>query len=253
MQSYTFKSEFTTNFEYIKAKTSETHKLTIIYLHGLCSDPWGRKPESLKSYCEQHNLGFLRYELVGHGSDSAHYAQADLNIWRDQLLEVIDDIVQGDILLVGMSVGGWLALLAGVLRPQRIKAILGISAAPDFANILYDQYMTAEQKIELKTTGQVGFATKDFTYIFTQGLFASAQENCLLQAPIPIDCPVHLLQGMQDANYPWQNTPQIAQLLTSRQVMVKLLKDSSHRMQQPGDVAEMFRSLDSLLSSPQIV
>lgn len=247
MQSHKFKSNFTTNFEYSQVKSSETHKISVIYVHGLCSDPWGRKPESIKTFCKQHNLDFLRFELAGHGSDSANYEQGDLNIWREQLLEMIDDVVKGDILLIGMSVGGWMALLAGVARPQRVKAIIGISAAPDFASILYDEYMTSAQKEELEANGKVGFSTRDFTYVFTKRLFETARENALLNAPIPINCPVHLLQGMKDANFPWEKTLEIAQKITSGKVTVKLLKSSSHRMQEPNDIAEMFKSIETLI------
>lgn len=121
MPAHTFCSEFTTNFEYIKPNSPKTHSFTVVYLHGLCSDPWGRKPESIKAFCAGHGLGFMRFELAGHGSDSANYEKADLNVWKSQLLEVIDNMVAEPVLLIGMSVGGWLALLGGIERPEKVR------------------------------------------------------------------------------------------------------------------------------------
>lgn len=247
MPSHTFKNEFTTNFEYIKANSSETHKFTVVYLHGLCSDPWGKKPESIKSFCASHNLGFMRFELAGHGSDSPNYEWADINIWKEQVLEAIDEMVEGPVLLIGMSVSGWLALLAGEARPQRVVGIIGISAAPDFTAILYHDFMAPQQRQELETRGKISFATKDFAYTFTLRLIASGNQNLLLNRPIALHCPVHLLQGMQDACYPWQKTLEIAEKISHDNVTVKLLKNAGHRMQQPQDIAEMFKSIESFL------
>ena len=142
MPVHTFKSRFTTNFEYIKANSAKTNNFTVLYLHGLCSNPWGRKPESIKSFCIEKGLGFARFEMAGHGSDVENYAKSDINVWKSQMLEMIDDIISEPVLLVGMSVGGWLALLGGVLRPRRVVGIVGISAAPDFTIGLEEEYMS---------------------------------------------------------------------------------------------------------------
>lgn len=220
-------------------------------MHGLYSDPWGRKPESVKSYCQEHGLDFFRYELIGHGSDSDHYEQSDMNIWKAQALEVIDEIVSGDVLLIGMSVSGWLALICGVERPTRVKGIVGISAAPDFTVMFEDEYLTDAQRDDLEKHGRTEVATKDFTYIFTQRLLDTGRENRMLDKEIPLNCPVHLLQGQKDACYPWRKTLAIAERITRDDVTVKLLKNASHRMQQPEDIAEMFRSLDALAAEYQ--
>ena len=90
MQNRKFKTNFTTKFEYSQAKSLSTHKISVIYIHGLFSDCWGRKPESVKEWCKARGIGFFRYELAGHGSDSARYEEADMAVWKAQILEVID-------------------------------------------------------------------------------------------------------------------------------------------------------------------
>ena len=198
MQNHKFKTDFTTKIDYSQAKSLSTHKISVIYTHGLFSDCWGRKPESVKEWCEKHNIGFFRYELAGHGSDSARYEEADMLIWKAQLLEIIDDIVDGKVILIGSSIGGWLSLLAAIERPERVQGIVGLAAAPDFTRDLEEYVFTPQQRQDMERNGRLEFSTKDFTYLFTKQMFDTARPMCLLGKEIPIDCPVHLLQGMKD-------------------------------------------------------
>ena len=247
MPAYTFKNRFTTNFEYIKSNSPKTHSFTIIYSHGLCSAPWGLKPETIKNFCCEHGLGFLRYEMAGHGSDISNYEKTNINIWKEQLLELIDDIVEGDILLVGTSMGGWLSLLGAELRPNRVVGVVGISSAPDFTIGLEDYYLTDEQKQTIAQTGKVEFITNDFTYIFTDKLLKSGRDNQMLNRQIDIKCPVHLLQGMKDSAYPWKYSLQIVECLGGNNVTLKLIKNANHRMQEPDDLKEICASIASFL------
>lgn len=247
MPAHTFKSRFTTNFEYIKANSAKTNNFTVLYLHGLCSNPWGRKPESIKSYCLEKGLGFARFELAGHGSDIENYAKSDINVWKSQMLEMIDDIISEPVLLVGMSVGGWLALLGGILRPRRVVGIVGISAAPDFTIGLEEEYMSAAQKQELQEKGQIFFHTDDYDYLFTKGLLDSGRENRLLDKEIKLSCPVQLIQGIKDAAYPWKYSLEIVKQISHDNVVLKLRKGSSHRMQEDGDIAEILNSIEFFL------
>jgi len=247
MPAHTFKNNFTTNFEYIKANLPKTHSFTIIYTHGLCSAPWGLKPEAIKSLCLEHGLGFLRYEMAGHGSDITNYEKTNINIWKEQLLELIDDMVVGPILLVGTSMGGWLSLLAAELRPERIIGVVGISSAPDFTVGLENFYLSTQQKQEIQDKGRIEFVTGDFTYIFTSALLQSGRENQMLNRKINIKCPVHLLQGMKDAAYPWKYSLQIVDCLGGDNVTLKLLKNANHRMQEPEDLKEICHSVMSFI------
>ena len=247
MPTYTFRNNFTTNFEYIKANSPKTNNFTIVYTHGLCSAPWGLKPEAIKSFCIKHGIGFFRYEMAGHGSDIINYEKTDINIWKEQLLEIIDDIVNEDILLVGTSMGGWLSLLGAELRPERIIGVIGISSAPDFTIGLENSYLSDMQKQELKEKGKLEFQTNDFTYIFTSALLDSGRENQMLNRKININCPVHLLQGMNDAAYPWKYSLQIVECLGSKDVTLKLIKNANHRMQEPSDLREICQSIETFM------
>lgn len=247
MQNRKFKTNFTTKFEYSQAKSLPTHKISVIYIHGLFSDCWGRKPESVKEWCEARGIGFFRYELAGHGSDSARYEEADMAVWKAQILEVIDEMVDGPVVLVGSSIGGWLSLLAAAERPDRVRGVVGLAAAPDFTKDLEQYIFTPEQKQTMAQTGRLEFATKDFSYTFTKKMFDTAREMCLLGREIPIDCPVHLLQGMKDDCIAPDKAMNIAKCLRSSQVAVKMLKNSNHRLCNQEDIRELFNSLESMV------
>lgn len=252
MQSHTYKSQFTTNFEFSQAKTSKTHKntpdFTAVYVHGLYSDPWGRKGEAIKAFCQEHNLGFLRFELAGHGSDVANYEKADFDIWKGQVLEVIDDLVNGPLVLIGSSIGGWLSLIAAIERPERIKGIIGLAAAPDFTSDLEKYIFTPEQKQVLEKDGRIVFPTNDFTYVFTKKMFDTAHKNLLLTGVIPVTCPVHLLQGTKDDSLDPNKAFNILKALQTDEVVVKWIKGSNHRLGRDIDIIEINNSLKSFLA-----
>lgn len=248
MNKHTFKSNFTTKIEISKVKSSETHNLTLVYVHGLYSDPWGRKGEAAKKIAEENGLGFIRFELIGHGSDSENYEQADLNLWKAQVLEVIDEMSEGDLIMVGSSVGGWLSLLAAIERPERVKGIVGLAAAPDFTLDLEKYVFTPAQKQEMEEKGKMLFPTKDFTYVFTKKMFDSARQNLLLGKGVPIICPVHLLQGTSDASLDPDKAVKTAKCLQSANVVVKLLKGANHRLGREEDILETEASIKSILA-----
>lgn len=250
IQNHTFKAEFTTKIELSQAKFSETHKnsknLTVIYIHGFFSDPWGRKTEAIKAFCEENNLSFCRFELAGHGTDKENLEKVDFNMWKAQVLEVLDDIVAGDVLVVGSSLGGWLSLIAAKERPQKVKGVIGLAAAPDFTDDLDKYIFTSEQKAEMQKTGKLFFPMKDFTYVFTQKVFATAQQNLLLEKELPINCSVHLLQGSEDKNVLPDKPFKIMKCLTSADVVIKIIKGGNHRLGRDEDIKELKKSLASL-------
>lgn len=248
MPKYTYKSHFTTEFEFSQAKSAKKSKFSLIYIHGLCADPWGSKPDAVKSWCERQNINFFRFEMAGHGSDKDNFIKADIDIWKNQVLEIIDDVLSGDIIMCGVSMGGWLTLLAAIERAERVKGVLAMAPGADFTRAVYDKALTDSQKEELKTKGQTAFTRDNFTYTFTNNLIESGNRNCILDKDIPIKCPVWLLHGMKDTSVPWEVSPLIASKIIGEKVGIKLLKEATHRLNDPHSLQELQRTLDSLLS-----
>lgn len=246
MVEHQFLRQFTTNFEHIKAKSEKINRFTVLYTHGLYSDPWGRKPDTVRDWCIKNKMGFFRYELAGHGLDKGNYENVDLNLWKAQILEIIDTLIEGDIVVAGSSLGGWLSLIAAEERPQRIKGVLGLAAAPDFTVDLEDKYLTLEQNKTIQEQGRLEFMNDDFTYVFTKKLMNSGRENQMLNRTINITCPIQLIQGQKDASLDWRKVIQISQAVSGNNVTVKLLKHSNHRLGEDSDLEVISRSLDAL-------
>lgn len=251
MPSRTFKLQFTTNFEQSQAKTSETNKnspdFTVVYVHGLYSDSWGRKPEEVKNFCAENNIPFFRFELAGHGSDKDSYEKVDFNIWKGQILEVVDEMVSGKILFIGSSLGGWLSLIAARERPGRAIGVIGLAPAPDFTYDMERYVLTESQKTEMKENGRLLFPMKDFTYVFTQKMFDTARDNLLLESPLAVACPVHILHGTEDKNLDPQKPFKLLKCLQSEDVVLKLIKGSNHRLGRDVDIAELKNSIRSFI------
>lgn len=245
MQKITFKNGHTTLFEYIKPRALKTQNFTVVYTHGFCSDPMGRKPEEIKKWCVEHGAGFFRYELAGHGSDVSRFEETTINTYKSQIFEIVSEMVDGDIVVGGASLGGWLSLLAACQFPEKIKGLFGLAAAPDFLKKYIEAYFKPEHKELLEKYGKVEFPTNDFTYIITKQMIESADENLLLNKEvIPFAGKVRLLQGMKDAALDWRVAPLIAQKLVSNDVKVCLMKDSDHRLGSDEDIAELRRMLE---------
>lgn len=247
MTKYTFKSQFATQIEHIKPKLSRP---TILYLHGFCSDCWGAKPEAVKEFCLEHGVGLLRFEYAGHGSDEQNFEKADFCVWKEQVFEAVEDMIKGDIVAVGSSMGGWLSLLAAEKYPERIKGVIGLAAAPNFVTKFMNVF-SEEDIAKIYNDGKLVVAMKDFSYTITKKFVETAMQSCLPEnegEKWQINCPVHLIQGMQDDSVLWQRAIEIGEYLSSDSVVVKLLKNSNHRLNADEDIAELRNSLVNVVN-----
>lgn len=245
---HTFKCGHNVKCEYIKPTMEKTQSFTIVYAHGFCSDPFGRKPEEVRKWCLAHGVGFFRYEIAGHGSDLKRFEETTINTYKNQIFEIIENIVEGDIVTVGSSLGGWLGLLAACAFPQRVHGFIGLAAAPDFLKTYFIDFINSEYKEKLSKFGKIEFPTKDFTYVITKKMIDSAEGNLLLdKETIPFNGKVRLLQGMQDASLDWHTALVIAQKLESNDVAVRLQKSANHRLGNDEDILAIHQILNEFL------
>lgn len=243
-----FRCGHTARCEYIKPESTKNQSFTLVYAHGFCSDPYGRKPEEIKKWCVENGMGFFRYEIAGHGADKGRFEETTINTYKSQIFEIVDEMVDGDVVTAGASLGGWLGLLAAVQFPDRVRGFLGLAAAPDFLRKYFEAYFRPEHKEILERTGKITFSTDDFIYVITKEMIKSGNDNLLLEADtIHYSGKVRLLQGMKDASLDWRTAPLIAQKLTGDDVKVVLLKNSNHRLGKDGDIAEIRRMLADFL------
>ena len=221
----------------------------VIFLGGFMSDMTGTKAAALDRFCARRGQAFLRFDYFGHGASSGAFADATVGRWKDDALAVIDDLADGPQVLVGSSLGGWIMLLAALARPQRVKALLGIAAAPDATEDLMWAALSPELRATMARAGAVRLpsAYSAEGYLYTMKLIEDGRRHLVMRAPIPIACPVRLLHGMRDPDVPWRTSLALADKLQSRDVEVTLIKDGDHRLSSDQNLALLARMLEPLL------
>jgi len=224
---------------------------TVVFLPGFRSDMTGDKATALAAFCAARGRACLRLDYSGHGASGGRFEDGTIGLWTQDALTLIDRHAEGPLILVGSSMGGWIALLAALARPDRVAALVGIAAAPDFTETLMWDAMGAAERGALLRYGvlHVPSAYGDPTPV-TRALIEDGRTRLLLGAPIPLRCPVRLLHGQRDEDVPWETALRLAARLESEDVTVTLVKDGDHRLSRPQDLALLRGSLAALLAPP---
>jgi len=220
---------------------------TVVFLPGFGSDMAGEKATTLAAWCAAKGRAMLRLDYSGHGVSGGDFIDGSIGRWADDARLVLERLIEGKRVLVGSSMGGWIALLLARARPENVAGIVGIAAAPDFTERMWDK-MTATERATLASVG-VLLRPSNYgdPYRITRGLIEDGRRHLLLQAPLPLTCPVRLLHGQQDADVPWQLALTIAEKLESSEVQVTLVKDGDHRLSRPQDLVLLRRTVAALL------
>jgi pimeloyl-ACP methyl ester carboxylesterase len=221
---------------------------TVVFLPGFKSDMTGDKATTLAGFCAERGQAMLRFDYSGHGASGGRFEDGTVSRWRDDTLAAIDQLAPGRIILVGSSMGGWIALLAALARPERMAALVGIAAAPDFTETLMWEAMTFEERGILMRKGVLHVPSQyGEPYPVTRALIENGRAHLLLEKPIPLACPVRLLHGQRDPDVPWELSLRIAEQVASDDVQVVVVKDGDHRLSRPEDLALLRRTLAPLL------
>ena len=219
----------------------------IVFLGGFMSDMTGTKATALETHCRDHRRAFVKFDYRGHGASDGQFRNGTIGLWLEDSLSIIDEVAKGPLILVGSSMGGWIALLAALARPERIKGVIGLAAAPDFTSDIWNELSDA-QKREMKARGHIEQPSdySDEPYIITRDLIEDGASHSLLDAPISLRCPVRLIQGMQDTDVPWTTALRIVERLESDDVTVTLVKSGDHRLSEPEDLKRLMDTLETL-------
>jgi pimeloyl-ACP methyl ester carboxylesterase len=220
---------------------------TVVFLPGFHSDMTGEKATALAAFCAKRGQAMLRFDYSGHGASGGRFEDGIISRWTDDALTMIDRRTVGPLILVGSSMGGWIALRAALARRDRVAALIGIAAAPDFTEALMWPAMTIEQRGALERDGVVHRPSQygEPTPI-TRALIEDGRTRLVLKAPIELDCPVRLLHGQNDPDVPWEMALRIAERVSSNDVQVILVKDGDHRLSRPQDLSLLCRTLAPL-------
>lgn len=225
---------------------------TIVFLPGYASDMTGTKAVALERWARTRRgrrQAFLRFDYAGCGASEGAFEEQTLETWRDNALMLIDHLVEGPVILVGSSMGGWVMLMVQRARPDRVVGMVGIAAAPDFT----DWGFTTDQKMTLLQEGRIEEPSpySDQPTITTRGFYVSGENNRMLTGTIPFDGPVRLLHGQRDGDVPWEYSVKLAEKLRSAGVQTWLVKDGDHRLSRDGDIALIIRAIEDILACLQ--
>lgn len=202
---------------------------TLVFLPGYASDMEGTKALALDAFAQRRGLAMLRFDYSGTGSSSGRFEDGTLSAWLEEGLAAIDQLTSGPLILIGSSMGGWIALHLALLRPDRLLALVGIAAASDFTDWGFADGAEAERQ---------GLAL---------GFWQSGQRLLLLDKPIAIDCPVRLLHGEQDEEVPLDVAFRTMRALRSADVQLTVLKGGGHRLSEPHQIDAILRTVEELL------
>ena len=227
----------------------------VMFLTGFRSDMTGGKALAVESLCRAQGRAFVRFDYTGHGESSGAFVDGTIGRWAEDALLVLDRVAQGPQILVGSSMGGWIALLLARARPGKIVGLVGIAAAPDFTEDLVHDVLDSDAKELLARDGQIVMpsAYDPEPCIITRRLIEEGRQHLLLGGPIAIDAPVRLIHGLEDHDVPWRTSLRIAERLTSADVEVTLVKNGRHRLSEPADLTRLSAIVAALLDQIDFV
>jgi pimeloyl-ACP methyl ester carboxylesterase len=211
---------------------------TIVWIGGFRSDMNGTKAVNLARWAEITGRSFLRFDYTGHGLSSGEFKSGTISRWRSDALAVVDRLSAGPLILVGSSMGAWIALLVAQARPDRIRAMALIAPAPDFTSKLIEPGLSDEARAALERDGVWTERTADDPegYPLTRLLIEDGRRWSVLPGPIDAPYPVRIIQGGQDKSVPLGHAMALAQALKGQDVKLELIPDGDHRLSRPADL-----------------
>ncbi|MEQ9504960.1 MAG: alpha/beta hydrolase [Hyphomonas sp.] len=214
--------------------------VTFVWLSGFKSDMSGGKAVALEAWAKAAGHGAMLFDYSGHGQSGGAFEDGTISAWRADALAAIDAQTDGPLVLVGSSMGGWMALLAALARPERVQGLVLIAPAPDFTEKLMWPEFTPEQQAEILDEGFT-LRPSDYgePYQITRALIEDGKAWSILDDDIAFTGPVRILQGMQDPDVPWGHALALASALTAADLVLTLVKDGDHRLSRDEDIARL--------------
>ena len=220
----------------------------VIFLGGFMSDMTGTKATALEQACLEAGRAFVRFDYFGHGQSSGAFVDGTIGRWKEDAVAVLDACTEGPQILVGSSMGGWIMLLAALDRKKRVAGLVGIAPAPDFTRALMWEGFDNNIRETLQRDG-VYMEPSEYSeepYTIALHLIEEGDNHMIMENGIDLDCPVRILQGMQDPDVPWQHALKLIDALKSDDVTLNLNKSGDHRLSEPDDIERLVTTVETL-------
>ena len=223
----------------------------LFWLGGFKSDMKGTKAQALDQWARDHGRAMTRFDYSGHGESEGNFTDGTIGRWLEESLAVFDACCRGPQVMIGSSMGGWLALMLARELARRVQTDPGLASlvliapAVDFTEELMWKRFPPEIKREIEQTG--GWARpsqySDQPYLITRSLIEEGRSHLLLDNMIETGCPVRILQGVQDPDVPWQHAVELSSRFAQDDVLLTLVKDGDHRLSRPEDIERLIAAV----------
>jgi pimeloyl-ACP methyl ester carboxylesterase len=221
----------------------------VVFLGGFKSDMGGTKAVHLDAWARARGRAFLRFDYSGHGESSGAFEEGAIGDWAADAMAAIAALTGGPQVLVGSSMGGWIALLVARAMPDRVAGLVTIAAAPDFTEDSMWAGFDAGQRAELAATGRVALPSEyGEPYIITRRLIEDGRRNLVLRDPLPLPFPVRFLQGTADADVSQDVALRLMSHATGDDMRLTLVKGADHRFSDPDCLALIEAAVEDVLA-----
>jgi pimeloyl-ACP methyl ester carboxylesterase len=223
----------------------------LFWLGGFKSDMKGTKAEALDLWARDRGRAMTRFDYSGHGESGGDFTDGTIGRWLEESLAVFDACCRGPQVIIGSSMGGWIALLLAQELARRVASqaslvsLVLVAPAVDFTEELMWKRFPPEAKREIETTGVWARPSQysDQPYPITRGLIEEGRGHLLLHGMIETGCPVRILQGVQDPDVPWQHAVELTSRFARDDVVLTLVKDGDHRLSRPEDIERLIAAV----------
>jgi pimeloyl-ACP methyl ester carboxylesterase len=234
----------------IAVRTREGKNPGLFWLGGFKSDMKGTKAEALDRWADQEGRACVRFDYSGHGDSGGAFTDGTISRWLEESITVYVTFARGPQVIIGSSMGGWLALLLARALCERqgaapIAGMVLIAPAVDFTEELMWKQFPDSTKREIDQKG-VWMRPSEYgndPYPITRGLIEDGRKHLLLGGLIETRCPVHILQGVQDPDVPWHHAVELVSRFSRDDVVITLIKDGDHRLSRPEDIERLIAAV----------
>ena len=217
---------------------------TVVWIGGFRSDMEGTKALALDAAARERGWNYVRYDHFAHGASSGDWREATIGRWREDAIALIDGLA-GPVIPVGSSMGGWVALLLALARPDRLAGLVLVNPAPDFTEDLMWPGLADHERQAILREGETLVVEDGLgPYVLTRRMFEEARDWLLLRGDVPVSAPVHILQGRADDVVPWRRQSALIERLTGADVRLDLIEGGDHRLSTPADLARLVDAVE---------
>tara|TARA_B100000686_G_scaffold151475_1_gene158760 strand:- start:682 stop:1431 length:750 start_codon:yes stop_codon:yes gene_type:complete len=209
----------------------------VIFCGGFMSDMTGSKATAFEDLCKSRGQAYVRFDYSGHGQSGDQFTDGTIGKWAEDTYAVFEELTKGPQIVVGSSMGGWMALLLALRYPERVQGLIGIAAAPDFVTEHFESAFTDIQKQELGENG-ITYVPSGYEhpYPITRALIEDGKEHVLLTGDIDFTGPVRLIQGTEDEAVESDKPERTKKALTSEDVLIHMIEGGNHSLSRPEDI-----------------